>query len=129
MSTAGAGLVLGCNTGNGASTDFGSAAWPAGYPVTTGDVDLVDPPMTLTASPAPVTGAVVDYTVNDAKDYVPGFDVGVVIISASSSALPLQLLDPAADPACIVRVGSLDATLAFAAPSGPQTVQFPIPAA
>ncbi|HEX5054691.1 MAG TPA: hypothetical protein VFZ65_23145 [Planctomycetota bacterium] len=109
----------------GASVDGGSLALSTALPLLT---TVGMQPLTLTASPAPVAGTTVNYTIAHMPEASPGSGVyvGVLILSLGSSpGIDLGFLGA---PGCLLHVASLDLMLSTVGFSPIQTVSFPLPA-
>jgi hypothetical protein len=115
----------------GLCTDTGNQDLSASIPLTFSLASIDQLPLTLTASPTPVStpssGTVVTYTTDNMPAFVPGFYVGITIFSVGQVPAPGLDLGFLGAPGCAALVASLDVTMAIAGPSPTQSVTLPIP--
>ena len=108
------------------STDI-SAALPTAFSI--GGLDLL--PLTLSASPTPVStptaGTVVTYTTDNMRELAPGLCVGITIFSVGAVPAPGLDLGFLGAPGCAALVQSLDMTMAMVGLSTTQSVTLSIP--
>jgi hypothetical protein len=129
-STFGSSHLVGWKAG-GAITDPGSQVLATALPLTTSAQLL---PMTLAASPAPVStptsGSTVVYTTGAMPEFAPGAGiyVGINILSLAQIPAPGVDLVFIGAPGCAALIGSLDVTLNLIGATPTNTSALPLPA-
>lgn len=116
----------------GPSQDAGAVDFPAVSPLV---LQLANQaPLSLSASPAPIStaaaGTTVLYTVDDLPEFAPGAGVRIGLIAlslAASAGVPLPVLG-IDSPGCFLQVGGLDLLVAVVGAQAAQVAAFSLPA-